>query len=423
MEIAMQKMVSVVVLCAVAVVLSGCATTDTVNSGDSADGGAGLLSLDEAVARSAAELAAELPAGTRVVIAAFRSEHENLSAYIMDGLTRALADGDLEVADRRNLAYAYKEMNIPMADDVSGEAARSVGTFLSAQYVITGQLVKAGGRYRYRLSGVNVETAVQEGSARLDVREDKALHSQIASLRDYTGAAAAYERPSALPQTAGAFFDRGLLSASGGDFDSAIEDYTAALRVNPNYAAAYNNRGMAYYRKEMTDRAIEDYNAALRINPDYAIAYNNRGMAYYRKGMTDRAIEDYNAALRIDPDYALAYNNRGMAYYRKEMTDRAIEDYNAALRVNPDYALAYNNRGMAYYHKGMTDRAIADYAEALRIDPNYAKARENLEAAQRAARGAAQSAASERNGAKDGGISSMKNERQWSLFQSSGGLG
>jgi tetratricopeptide (TPR) repeat protein len=59
----------------------------------------------------------------------------------------------------------------------------------------------------------------------------------------------------------------------------------------------------------MHDRAIEDYTAALRIDPDYAAAYNNRGWVYYRKGLYDQAIEDYTAALRIDPNFTLARNN------------------------------------------------------------------------------------------------------------------
>jgi tetratricopeptide (TPR) repeat protein len=362
-----KRIVSVLVLCAA---LGGCVTVGSEATS------AGLLSLDEAIERSAAELAAELPAGTRVAIAGFTSEHENLSNYIMDELTGALVDGDLEVADRRNLAYVYKELDFQMTGDVSDEAAVPIGKFLGAQYVITGQLVKAGGRYRYRLSGVNVETAAQESSARLDVREDGGLYRLIADLRDYTGVtvAAAYERPSAQPQTAGAFLDRGLFFARAGDFDSAIADYTGALRLDPNNAAAYNNRGKAYTGKGMTDKAIEDHSAALRVDPAFVNAYNNRGIAYKTKGMLDEAIEDYTAALRVNPDYAAAYNNRGIAYNDKGMRDEAIEDYNAALRINPAYAYAYNNRGKAYSGKGMLDEAIEDFTAALRVDPAYAVA-------------------------------------------------
>jgi hypothetical protein len=103
-------------------VLLSCATT-----GGSGDG----VSLAEAIGQSAEKLAAELPGGTRVVIAAFASEHGNLSEYIMDELTGALVDGDLEVADRRNLEFAYKELNFQMTGDVSDETAVSIGKFMA----------------------------------------------------------------------------------------------------------------------------------------------------------------------------------------------------------------------------------------------------------------------------------------------------
>jgi tetratricopeptide (TPR) repeat protein len=94
--------------------------------------------------------------------------------------------------------------------------------------------------------------------------------------------------------------------AAGGDNNRAIADFTAALRINPDYAKAYRNRGYAYNEKGDYDRAIADFTAALRINPDDADAYNNRGIAYYYNGDYNRAVADFTAALRIDPDHVRA---------------------------------------------------------------------------------------------------------------------
>jgi tetratricopeptide (TPR) repeat protein len=337
----------------------------------------GLLSLEEAIEQSAVELAAELPRGARVAIAGFVSEHESLSNYIMDELTGALVDGSLEVADRRNLEYVYRELHFQMSGDVSDETSVSIGKFLGASYVITGQLVKTGSGRRYRLSGINVETAVQESSTRLNVRDDQVLKKLIAAVKNDPVAVstAGYGGGGTTqPKTPGAFLDQGLFSASQGDYDNAIVNFTEALDIDPDYAAAYNNRGILYANSGMYDQAIEDYNAALRIAPDLAYAYTNRGNAYDNKGMYDQAIEDYNAALRITPNLAAAYYNRGIAYGRKGMYDRAIEDFGAALKIDPNYAAAYTSRGIMYGRKGLYDQAIKDYRAALKIDPNYAAA-------------------------------------------------
>ncbi len=34
------------------------------------------------------------------------------------------------------------------------------------------------------------------------------------------------------------------------------------------------------------ERAIEDYTAALRLKPDYVFALNNRGVAWYKPGIS-----------------------------------------------------------------------------------------------------------------------------------------
>jgi tetratricopeptide (TPR) repeat protein len=318
-----------------------CATAAAVQ--EESEGTEGIP-LQEAIEQSAGELAAKLPGGTRVAIVGFSSENQSLSEYIMDELTGALADGNLEVADRRNLASVYKELGFQMSVDVSGEEAVSIGKSLGAPYVITGQLVKAGNSRRFRLFCINVETSKQE-TVRLSVRDDRGLRNLIADLGKAPALApsANYGEGGVQPKTAGAFLDRGLLFSERGDYDNAIAEFTEAIKLNPDYTNAYTSRGDAYYDTKDYDRAIEDYNTALRIDPHDAAAYNNRGVAYKHKGLPDRAIEDYNAALRYDSHDAVAYNNRGGSYLAKVLNDLAIEDYSAALRIDPHDASAKSN--------------------------------------------------------------------------------
>ena len=127
-----------------------------------------------------------------------------------------------------------------------------------------------------------------------------------------------------------------------------------------NYAVALYNRGNAYYEKKDYDRAIADYDAAIKLNPNYAAAYNSRGLAYDEKRDSDRAIADFSQSIKLNPNDPLVYNNRGFAYRNKGDTDRAIADYQQAIKLDPNYALALYNRGIAYYDKRDFDRASAD---------------------------------------------------------------
>ena len=126
-----------------------------------------------------------------------------------------------------------------------------------------------------------------------------------------------------------------------------------------------NNRGAAYGEKGEYDHAIEDYTKAVNLKPNYAEAYSNRGDAYGKKGDYDHAIEDCNKAIQLKPNLAEAYLNRGVAYGKKGDYDHAIEDYNRVIQLKPDFVtIAYCNRGEAWLHVEEWDKARADLTTA-----------------------------------------------------------
>ena len=96
-------------------------------------------------------------------------------------------------------------------------------------------------------------------------------------------------------------YNRGSELLDKGEYDEAIDEFTKAIEIDPNYAEAYNNRGLAYYYTWEYDLAVADYDKAIEIDPDYADAYNNRGNAYADNGQYDLAIADYDRAIEIDP--------------------------------------------------------------------------------------------------------------------------
>ena len=54
--------------------------------------------------------------------------------------------------------------------------------------------------------------------------------------------------------------------------------------------------------KGMTDDAIEQFTRAIRLNPDLALAYFNLGNAYMHKGLVDQALHCFETAVRLSPD-------------------------------------------------------------------------------------------------------------------------
>ncbi|MGI2905727.1 tetratricopeptide repeat-containing S1 family peptidase, partial [Tolypothrix sp. VBCCA 56010] len=174
--------------------------------------------------------------------------------------------------------------------------------------------------------------------------------------------------------TADDFYLKAYEKYSHKDYKGAIQDWTEAIRLNPNLAYAYYNRGVV--RSELGDKqgAIADYNTAIKINPNLAYAYNNRGVTRADLGDKQGAIADYNTAIKINPNLANAYYGRGVV--RDELGDKqgAIADYNSAIKINPNLANAYYGRGVVRKELGDKQGAIADYNTAIKINPNLANA-------------------------------------------------
>ena len=101
-----------------------------------------------------------------------------------------------------------------------------------------------------------------------------------------------------------AYCTRGSVYMLKGEYDLAIADFDTAINISPNLrglayrsamdrdageydlANAYDDRGHAYHAKEEYDVAIADFDAAIRISHpsfDNAGTYNSRGLAYHTK--------------------------------------------------------------------------------------------------------------------------------------------
>ena len=95
--------------------------------------------------------------------------------------------------------------------------------------------------------------------------------------------------------------NRGNVARERGDFDSAISEYSEAIRVNSKNVLAYHNRGVAYAQKGDPDQAIANYNEAIRLKwpSKDAVMYQNRGNAYATKGDLDKANADFAKAKKL----------------------------------------------------------------------------------------------------------------------------
>ena len=111
--------------------------------------------------------------------------------------------------------------------------------------------------------------------------------------------AAARAAPSVKADLARAYYSRGLSYQEKGSHDSALADFTAAIRLYSEVAGAESPQDAAGGRAVASDRSIETYSQTIRNNPNDARARYLRGLAYQRKGEHSLAEADFAEAARL----------------------------------------------------------------------------------------------------------------------------
>lgn len=81
--------------------------------------------------------------------------------------------------------------------------------------------------------------------------------------------------------------------------DERVRWLTVAAGIDPRLAPIYWGRGTAWVEKGDNDRAIQDYTRAIELRPDYAGAYRSRAAAYFLKRDYDLAWADVGALKRL----------------------------------------------------------------------------------------------------------------------------
>jgi tetratricopeptide (TPR) repeat protein/predicted aspartyl protease len=103
---------------------------------------------------------------------------------------------------------------------------------------------------------------------------------------------------------------RGVL---GENLDNALSDCNRALRDHSNAEFALDSRGLVYLRMRNFDKAIADYDAVLRLQPKNASALYGRGVAKVRKGMSAGGQVDIAASKAANPRVAEEAMKFGLA--------------------------------------------------------------------------------------------------------------
>ena len=155
------------------------------------------------------------------------------------------------------------------------------------------------------------------------------------------------------------YYKRGNSFFINGDYYKALDMYSKAILIKPDFSQALVSRALTYEKIGDKEKAKDDYIKAISADPKYLPAYNNIASILIESGLYSDALYYINRALEIYPKYYYAFYNRGLLNYYAKNYKQSIDDLTSAINLNPK-DIAYYYRAMAYYKNREFTNAISD---------------------------------------------------------------
>jgi tetratricopeptide (TPR) repeat protein len=114
------------------------------------------------------------------------------------------------------------------------------------------------------------------------------------------------------------------------NYGEAINFFTQAIALEPNFAKGYWYRGDANRELKKMDDALNDYTIAIDLEPKNAKFRKLRGDTYYSLKQYAQAEKDYGKGVELDPKNATLWLYRGDCYALLKQNDKACADYKKA---------------------------------------------------------------------------------------------
>jgi tetratricopeptide (TPR) repeat protein len=144
-----------------------------------------------------------------------------------------------------------------------------------------------------------------------------------------------------------AFYDLGMANIVSGNYETAVANFDAVIRIHQLDDRPYHMRcwARAVIGRDLR-RALADCNEVLRLNPNNFYVFDARGFTYLKLGEFGRSIADYDAILKFDPKRAASLYGRGVA--KRNIGDSAGSDVDigAAKTIEPEIAEQFARYGV-----------------------------------------------------------------------------
>ncbi len=279
-----------------------------------------------------------------------------------------------------------------------GQAAdpADVGRELNVDAVLSAGFIAAGERFRVNAQLLDIKSGEIIWSDRVDASandiiavQDEITKSIVDGLRlelspdEQAGLA----QPATVNAEAYEEYLRGrdrfarfiFRSVAADDCDAAIEHFSRAIELDPEFGLAYDGLGACHVNRvfkglggaEDFAQAEAAFNKALTINSNIIEARMLMVFVYLWRGQKQKAREEVRRMRREAPNEAVVHFVKATLHRLDGEYDRALRSYDRLVHLDPAaFVVVSYNRALIFLYKGQTDDAMRELDRATSVEAN-----------------------------------------------------
>lgn len=312
--------------------------------------------------------------------------------YFSDGMTEDVITqlakiGGLKVISRTSVMQ-YKNTN---------KSLREIGKELDVATILEGSVQRSGNRVRIvgQLIDARSDQHLWAETYDREMKDIFAIESdvaeQIAAALDAKLSPEEKQRMVKEPTVSLSAFDCYLKGReyyyrfTSEDNERAVELFSKALQLDPNFALAYAGLGDAYasrvvygYPSQWYDSAIDVSRKAISIDPNLSEGYESLAYALVFRGRLTEALGPARKALELKPSYGRAASVLGRIYLRTGRLDQALPLMKKYASLNPTSGNALKFVGIVHMKLGDMQEARRWFERSIELEPEYVESYEWL---------------------------------------------
>ena len=152
-------------------------------------------------------------------------------------------------------------------------------------------------------------------------------------------------------------------------FEAALGEYRAAQLLNADRAESHVNLGVLHVAQRELSAAVEEYTKAIELLPEFVPAYINMADIYRDGGREDAVETILQRGLAVVPDSADLHHARGLSLVRQQEYGAAIDALRRANELDPDNSRYAYVLGIALNSTGDTTASLRVLRDAHQHRP------------------------------------------------------